>query len=91
MYGDKSLKKTAIFVTIKKFRAGKNTEDQRYINLKKTKIISYQIAAVAANIKEDLCVGIKKIALAHGLYVHNIQNIFCKELGLIIKPARWVP
>ena len=36
MYGDKSMKQTSIFVTEKKFKAGKNTEDQRHLNQKNT-------------------------------------------------------
>ena len=69
MYGDKSMKQTAIFVTVKKFKAGKNTEASQP---KKTTRISNQIAADIANNEEDHWVSIKKLALAHGLSVRTI-------------------
>lgn len=66
------MKQIAIFVIVKKFKAGKNTEDQRHLNLKKTTRISNQIAADIANNEEDHWVSIKKLALAHGVSVHTI-------------------
>ena len=63
------MKQTAIFVTVKKFKAGKNTEASQP---KKTTRISNQIAADIANNEEDHWVSIKKLALAHGLSVRTI-------------------
>jgi hypothetical protein len=36
VYGDKALKKTAIYAILKKVKSGKTTEDQRHFYLKKT-------------------------------------------------------
>ena len=35
-YGEKALKKTVIYAIIKKVNSGKNTDDQRHLNWKKT-------------------------------------------------------
>jgi hypothetical protein len=48
VYGDKALKKTAIYVILKKIKAGKNTDDQRHLSPKKRVRTANVIAAVAA-------------------------------------------
>jgi hypothetical protein len=50
-YGDKALKKTAIYAIIKKVKKGETTADQRHLNSKKTVRTPALIASVAAAVK----------------------------------------
>ncbi len=45
-YGDKALKKTAIYAILKKVKAGENTADLRHLNPKKRRRIPAVIASV---------------------------------------------
>ena len=76
---------------IKNVLARKSNEDQRHLNPKNTARISVLIAAVAANIEEDLCVSIKILASAHVVSVQTLQNFLSKDLSLAKRSARWVP
>jgi hypothetical protein len=51
--GYKTLKKMAIYAILKKVKAGKNTDNQRHLNLKKTVRTASLIATVAASVDED--------------------------------------
>jgi histone-lysine N-methyltransferase SETMAR len=91
VYGDKALKKTAIYAILKKVKAGENTDDQRHLNPKKRSRTPYIIAAVAASIEQDRRQSVKSLAAAHGVSVYTIHGILHKDLGLEKKSARWVP
>jgi hypothetical protein len=52
-YGDKALKKTAIYAIISKVKKGETTEDQRHLNSKKTVRTPALITSVAAAIEEN--------------------------------------
>jgi hypothetical protein len=53
-FGDKSLSKTAIYnIFLSKVKAGETTDDQRHLNMKKTKRTQDIIAAVATDVNAD--------------------------------------
>jgi hypothetical protein len=58
VYGDKALKKTAIYAILKKVKSGKTTEDQRRFNPKKTVWTASLIASVAAAVEDDRRLGV---------------------------------
>ncbi len=89
VYGDKTLKKTAIYAILKKVKAGETTADQRHLNPKKRTRVPDVIASVAAAVEEDRRVTIKSIALANGVSVKTVHDILHKDLGLVKKSARW--
>jgi histone-lysine N-methyltransferase SETMAR len=91
VYGDKALKKTAIYAILKKVKAGENTDDQRHLNPKKTVRSAVLVASVAAAIEEDRRLCIKKLASGLGTSFGTIYNIIHEDLGLVKKSARWVP
>ncbi len=86
-FGDKALKKASIYFIMKKVKAGKNTDDLRHENAKKTKRTANIAAAVAADIKEDRRLSVKELASYHGM----MNKILHDDLGLVKKSARWVP
>ena len=90
-YGVKSLSISAIYKIIIKVKAGKNTDDQRPLNSKKTKRTLGVVAAVAADIKADPRATCRDLATAHGVSYGTMHNILHVELGLSKKSARWVP
>jgi hypothetical protein len=53
MYGDKALKKTAIYAIIKKVKNGETTDDQRHLNGKKNMQTPALIASNATAVEED--------------------------------------
>jgi hypothetical protein len=89
-YGVKSLSISAIYKIIIKVKAGKNTDDQRPLNSKKTKRTLGVVAAVAADIKADPRATCRDLATAHGVSYGTMHNILHVELGLSKKSARWV-
>jgi histone-lysine N-methyltransferase SETMAR len=91
VYGDKALKKTAIYAILKKVKAGKNTDDQRHLNPKKTVRTASLIASIAAAVEADRRQCIKSLAAVHGVSVYTVHSILHKDLGLEKKSARWVP
>jgi histone-lysine N-methyltransferase SETMAR len=91
VYGDKSLKKTAIYDIMKKVKEGKNTEDLRGINTPKRVRSAAVIASVSAAVAADRRVTVRELASNHGLSIGTIDRILHKELGLVKKSARWVP
>ncbi len=86
VYGDKALKKTAIYAILKKVKAGKNTDDQRHLNPKKTVRTASLIASIAAAIEADRRQCIKSLAAVHGVSVYTVHNILHKDLGLEKSP-----
>ena len=90
-YGDKALKKTAIYAIIKKVKKGETTADQRPLNSKKTVRTPALIASVAAAVEDDRRVSIEALAAAHGTSVSTIHAVLHDDLGLEKKSARWVP
>jgi hypothetical protein len=66
VYGDKVLKKMAIYAIIKKVKNGEINNDQRHLNAKKTMWTPAFIASVAAAVEEDCRLSIKALATAHG-------------------------
>ena len=85
------MKRTQIYDIIKKVKAGKTTTDLRHLNAKKTVRSPAFVADIAADIKKDRRVTIRKLALAHGVSTCTIQNTLHKDLNLAKKSARWVP
>ena len=61
-FGDKSLHKSTIYRIINKVKTGKNTDDQRHLNAKKTRRTQDLIAAVAAPVGKDAWVTVKNLA-----------------------------
>jgi histone-lysine N-methyltransferase SETMAR len=90
-FGDKALKKASIYFIMKKVKAGKNTDDLRHQNAKKTKRTANIVAAVAADIKEDRRLSVKELASSHGVSYGTMFKILHDDLGLVKKSARWVP
>ncbi len=76
---------------MKKVKAGKNTDDLRHQNAKKTKRTANIVAAVAADIKEDRRLSVKEIASSHNVSYGTMNKILLDDLGLVKKSARWVP
>ncbi len=87
-FGDKALKKASIYFIMKKVKAGKNTEDLRHQNAKKTKRTAN---IVAANIKEDRRLSVKELASSHGVSYGMMNKILYDDLGLVKKSTCWVP
>ncbi len=90
-FGDKALKKASIYFTMKKVKAGKNTNDLCHQNTKKTKKTANIVAAVAADIKEDHHLTVKELASSHGVSYGTMNKILYDDLGLVKQSARWVP
>ncbi len=90
-YGDRSLSSSQIYRIIKQARAGKDTEDQRHLNPKKTVRTATLIASVAAAVAPDWCIDTRSLAAAHGVCLRTICRILKEDLGLVKKSARWVP
>jgi hypothetical protein len=88
-YGDKSLGLCSIYLIIKKVKVGENTNKQRHLSAKKIKRTADIVAAVAADVEEDLRVNCKDLASAHGVSNGMMHNIL-RPLGLVKKSARWV-
>ncbi len=91
VYGDKSLKKTAIYDIMKKVKEGRNAADQRGINTPKSVRSANIIASVSAAIAADRRITVRELASNHGLSIGTVDRILHKELGLVKKSARWVP
>jgi [histone H3]-lysine36 N-dimethyltransferase SETMAR len=91
VYGDKSLKKSAIYNIMKKVKEGKNAEDLRGINTPKRVRSADVIASVSAAVAADRRVTVRELASNLGLSIGTIDRILHKELGLVKKSARWVP
>ena len=91
VYGVKSLKKSAIYVILKKVKAGENTDDQRHLNPKKRTRTPALIGDVAAAVEENRRICINELASAYGVSEKTIHTILHKDLGLVKKSARWVP
>jgi hypothetical protein len=81
VYGDKALKKTAIYVIISKVKKGETTEDQRHLNSKKTVRTPALIASVATAIEEDRLICIEALATAHGTSVSIIYAMLHDGFG----------
>ena len=88
VYGDKSLKKTAIYDIMKKVKEGKNTEDLRGINTPKRVRSAAVIASVSAAVAADRRITVRELASNHGLSIGTIDRILHKELGLVKKSAK---
>jgi hypothetical protein len=91
VYGDKALKKTAIYAIINKVKKGEMTDDQHHLNSKKTMQTPAFIASVATAVEDDHRVCIEALAMAHGMSVSMIHAVLHDDLGLEKKSARWVP
>ena len=90
-FGDKSLHKSTIYRIINKVKTGKNTDDQRHLNAKKTRRTQDLIAAVAATIDKDARVTVQYLARANQVSVSTIFAVLHDDLGLVKKSVRWVP
>jgi hypothetical protein len=90
-YGDKALKKTAIYAIINKVKKGETTADQCHLNSKKTVWTPAFIASVAASVEDDRRMCIEALATAHGTSISMIHAVLHDDLGLEKKSARWVP
>ena len=91
VYGDKGLKKTAIYEIIKRVKAGKNTDDQRRFNPKKIKRTPKNIEEISNLIQSNRRTTIQELTYVNSLSYGTISKIIHKDLGLVKKSARWVP
>ncbi len=82
VYGEKTLKKAAIYAILKKDKAGETTTNQMHLNPKNRTRVPDVIASVAAAVEEDRRVTIKNIALANGVSVKTVHAILHKILDL---------
>ena len=80
VYGDKSLKKTAIYEIIGKVKDRKIREDQRKFNAKKTKRTEANIQSVATSIKSNRRISLQKLTSIHDLTKGTVLNISHKDL-----------
>jgi histone-lysine N-methyltransferase SETMAR len=92
VYGENSLK-VRPFTTgvLKLVIAGKNTDDKRRFNAKKTTRTDHLVTAVAAAIEDDRRVHVQAFAKAFNVSAGTIFNIIQDDLGLVKKSARWFP
>ncbi len=90
-YGVRSLSSSQLYRIIKQARAGKDTEDQRLLNIKKTVRTAALIASVAAAVVADRRIDTRSLAAAHGVCLRTICRILKEDLSLVKKSARWVP
>jgi histone-lysine N-methyltransferase SETMAR len=90
-FADQALGLTSIYNILKKVKAGKNTDDQRHLNAKRTKRSTTLVADVAAAVENDARVTCVDLASAFGVSRGTIHNILRDDLGLVKKSARWVP
>jgi histone-lysine N-methyltransferase SETMAR len=90
-FGDKTLKRAAIYKILNAVKEGKNTDDQRHLNGKKTKRTPALITSVSAAVEEDRRQTITALATAFGVSTQVIFSILHDDLGLVKKSARWVP
>jgi hypothetical protein len=81
-FGDKTLQKKAIYKIIKKVKAGKDTADQRHLNLKKTVRIAALIASVAAAVEEDRRVTSRLLLLP-------MECLYTPSTGFFVKIWAW--
>jgi histone-lysine N-methyltransferase SETMAR len=90
-FKDVSLKKTQIYEIIKQVKKGKLTADQRKFNGRRKVRQPAFIADVAATIKENRRLSVRKLASTYGVSNNTIHNTLQKDLNLSKKSARWVP
>jgi hypothetical protein len=90
-YGNKAIKRTQIYDTLKKLKDGKPRADQRHLNSKQKKRTPAFITDVAANIEIDRRVTLNKVARAHGVSKRTINLTLRHDLNLTKKSTRWVP
>jgi hypothetical protein len=77
-YRDKCLKKTQIYAIINNNKEGKPTTDQRKLHGRRKVRKPEFITNVAADIKKDRCVTVRKLDLVHGVSKNTIH----KDLNL---------
>jgi hypothetical protein len=78
MYGEKALKKTAIYAVFKKVKNGKNSDDYFHLNSKKT-VQTPALITSASAVTEDPCLIIEAVATAHGTFFSTIHAILHQE------------
>ena len=81
---------STFFSRNERVKAGKNTEDQRPLNAKKTMRTDTLVAAVTADIEKDRQINIQDLASAHGTSFGTIFCIIHTDLGLVKKSGCWV-
>ena len=82
---------TQIYRIIKAYKEGRDREDQRGQNAKKTVRTPEMIVAVKDYIESDRRVTYTDIEEAFGLTPGTVNTIIKDDLDLIKKSARWVP
>lgn len=87
----KAMTLTQIYRIIKAYKEGRDREDQRGQNAKKTVRTPEMIVAVKDYIESDRRVTYTDIEEAFGLTPGTVNTIIKDDLGLIKKSARWVP
>jgi hypothetical protein len=75
VYGDKSLKKTAIYEILSRVKAGKSTVDKRGFNTKRTKRTAAAVAAISAAIEADRRITLEKLTAGCTLSYGTVSNI----------------
>ena len=85
------LSERQIYRLIRQVKDGRDTEDQRKFNPKKTRRSVETIAAVQAAVESDRRTTIEELAAEFDLSVGTVHTILHEDLGLSKKSARWVP
>jgi hypothetical protein len=67
VYGDKSLKKTAMYDILKKVKEGRNAADQKGINSPKRVCFAGIISSVSAAAAAYRRIAVRELASSHGL------------------------
>ncbi len=76
------MKKTQIYAIIKNVKEGKPTTDQQKLNGKRKVWNLVVFANVAADIKKDWRLMVRRLALAHGVSENTIHNTLHQDLNL---------
>jgi hypothetical protein len=76
---------------MKKVKEGKLAVDQRGFNTKRRIRNSAFVADIAAEVKSDRRVTVRKLARVHGVLTRTIHATLHDDLNLSKKSARWVP
>jgi hypothetical protein len=91
--GNKALKRTKIYETIKKLKDKKPSADQMGLNWKRLVRNLAYVANVTTPSKmdSDRCITVRKHTSGHSISTKAIHAAMHKDLNLSKKLARWVP
>jgi hypothetical protein len=72
-------------------KEGKSTVDQRQNNRRRKVRSQYFMAKIAAKVKSDSQMTVRKLVAAHGVCMRTIRMTLHEDLDLSENSARWVP